>query len=327
MMVIVFLFIDVITCYKMEKISVLIPAYNVEKYVEDAIRSIMNQTYTNLEIIIVDDCSDDNTYNILLRLKLEDCRIKLYRNNVNSKIVNTLNFALSKASGEFIARMDADDLAHPLKLEKQIEFLKNNSSISLVGCNYNVIDENSLQYNKSNLLLSPLFIRLGLPYISPVVHIWMTRKTIYDAVGFYRIPGVEDYDFLLRLHKLGFKCANLGEYLYSVRVRKGNTLSSIGLIQLLSKRYVYKLFREKSDLDSFTELLYNQSIKCTDSEKKRYQTLFAKYTHLRQQSFLSFALGVFILFFRYPKWMSEYFYNKTMVFVIVKIEKCIKKPN
>ena len=92
-------------------VSVIIPCYNAEKYVESAIRSIMNQTYKNLEIIITDDCSTDDTLEILQKLAKEDSRIKLYKNETNLKIVKTLNNMISQANGKYIARMDADDIS------------------------------------------------------------------------------------------------------------------------------------------------------------------------------------------------------------------------
>ncbi len=100
-------------------ISVIIPVYNVQSFVEEAILSICNQTYRNLEIIVVDDCSTDETYTIVENLVKKDSRIKLFRNRKNSKIVKTLNFALEQANGEFIARMDGDDISSLLRLEKQ----------------------------------------------------------------------------------------------------------------------------------------------------------------------------------------------------------------
>ena len=92
-------------------VSVIIPVYNVEKYVKEAIQSIQNQTYINLEIIVIDDGSSDKTYTIVEELARNDERIKLYKNEKNLKIVKTLNRALSLANGENIARMDGDDIS------------------------------------------------------------------------------------------------------------------------------------------------------------------------------------------------------------------------
>ena len=133
-------------------ISVLIPVFNVELYVRQAINSITNQTYKNLEIIIVDDCSADSTYNIVKQLQESDNRIKLFRNSKNLKIAETLNYALSQASGEYIARMDGDDYSDPTKIEKQYTFLLNNPDFVLVGTNYVLVDGSELEISRTNYL-------------------------------------------------------------------------------------------------------------------------------------------------------------------------------
>ena len=104
-------------------VSVIIPCYNAEKYVEEAIRSIMTQTYSNLEIIVTDDCSSDNTLMILETLAAEDSRIKVIKNEKNLKIVKSLNNMIEVAQGKYIARMDADDISLPERIEKQVSFL------------------------------------------------------------------------------------------------------------------------------------------------------------------------------------------------------------
>lgn len=121
-------------------ISVLIPVYNVEAFVKEAILSICNQSYKNIEIIVVDDCSTDNTYNIVAELVPNDARIKLFKNNKNSKIVKTLNFALEQSKGDFIARMDGDDISAPQRLEKQLNFLLKHPQYALVGSHVTTID-------------------------------------------------------------------------------------------------------------------------------------------------------------------------------------------
>ena len=118
-------------------VSVIIPVYNVEKFAEQAIVSIIKQTYKHLEIIVIDDGSSDNTYKIVADLATQDSRIRLYKNERNLKIVKTLNRALSLAQGEYIARMDGDDISALDRIEKQVAFLESNPDYDLVGCNFN----------------------------------------------------------------------------------------------------------------------------------------------------------------------------------------------
>ena len=94
-------------------ISVIIPCYNAEKYVEQAVRSIMNQTYKNQEILCTDDCSIDSTLSILERLATEDSRIRIIRHTENKKLIFTLNELVQESKGDYIARMDADDISLP----------------------------------------------------------------------------------------------------------------------------------------------------------------------------------------------------------------------
>lgn len=236
-------------------VSVIIPVYNVEKYVEDAIASIQNQTYNNLEIIVIDDGSIDNTYNIVEKLAKDDNRIKLYKNENNLKIVKTLNRALSLANGEYIARMDGDDISAPDRIEKKVRYLGENKEFDLVGCSMKAIDiygneiGQTVHYSNQNLLLECL---------ECASHIWVARKSLYDKLyGYREISGVEDYDFLLRMTSAGFKYTNLEDYFgYFVRLgRVGNTISSFGIRQRKMHSYVFKLYKErvKNQKDSFSE--------------------------------------------------------------------------
>lgn len=226
-------------------ISVLIPTYNVEKFVEEAVESILNQTYINLEIIIVDDCSTDNTYEILIRLSKKDDRIRLFRNIRNLQIVDTLNFALTKIRGSYVARMDGDDVYEVNRIETLLRYLIENPSIDLVGSNVIVINEVGMQLHRSKY---PEFhdqiVKLS-HYVSPVLHIWLAKANIYIDVGDYRIPFVEDYDFILRCIDSGKKLANQQDYSYIQRMRDGNTMTANGLIQRRRFRYVRKLHIER----------------------------------------------------------------------------------
>ena len=112
-------------------VSVIIPCYNAEKYVEEAVRSIMTQTYKNIEILVTEDCSTDNTLKILKNLEKEDSRIKVIQNKKNLKIVKSLNNMINIAQGKYIARMDADDISLPERIEKQVRFMEENPEPSV----------------------------------------------------------------------------------------------------------------------------------------------------------------------------------------------------
>ena len=258
-------------------VSVLMPTYNVAPFVEEAVRSILDQTYRNFELIIVDDCSSDGTYEILKRLADLDHRIVLDRNDTNSKICITLNKAWSLAKGDFIARMDGDDLSMPERLEVLLDFLNGHPDVDLVGSQVISINETGEVISQKQYLRTPDFIKRGNKYGPAVVHIWMARSKVYEALNGYRnIPFAEDYDFLLRGETIGFRYANVEEYLYKVRIRSGNTGSANGLKQRKTKDFVYKINHETESTEN-VEVLYDEAIKSTKIERERYEKA---HTHL-----------------------------------------------
>lgn len=227
-------------------VSVILPAYNVEDYIIEAVQSIINQTYENLEIIIIDDCSIDNTYAILQDLAKTDRRIRLYHNERNLKLVGTLNKALTMVTGDYIVRMDGDDVSRSDRIEKLYGFLQDNPTVSLVGSQVRIIDENANVTKSPDLPLTAKKIKKVARYVSPVLHIWMCKTELYQQVGDYRnILGAEDYDFILRLLSAGYQIANHPERLYDVRVRQGNTLSIIGIKQRISHEYCIELYNQR----------------------------------------------------------------------------------
>lgn len=107
----------------MHKISIITPAYNVALYLEETVRSVQAQTFTDWEMIIVDDCSTDDTFSLMTKLAKEDSRIHVLQNTKNLGVAATRNRALDAATGEYIAFLDSDDLWLPEKLEKQVAFM------------------------------------------------------------------------------------------------------------------------------------------------------------------------------------------------------------
>lgn len=259
-------------------ISVLMPTYNVKAYVGEAVNSILSQTYSDFELIIVDDKSTDGTYEILQELSEKDSRIRLYQNDKNSKICKTLNRALSYAQGEYIARMDGDDIAVADRFEKMKEYLDENRDIAIVGSYLISIDEKGTEFGYKKYPRSSKLIQLGNKTSSCVPHFWMARKEIYDRLHGYRmIPYAEDYDFLLRGELLGYKYANIGEYLYKCRIRSGNTASANGLSQRKAAEYVKRLhdLEKVQRTNLFVESDYLAVIKFGESEGIRYKAAAA----------------------------------------------------
>lgn len=129
-------------------ISIITTAYNSEKYIAETIRSILKQTYPKFELIIIDDCSTDNTYPILEEFQKQDQRIKLIKNDCNRKQAFSRNKAINLAGGKYIAFIDADDIAHPDRLKTQLEFMELNPNIDVCGSYYSLFNANGIKFKQ-----------------------------------------------------------------------------------------------------------------------------------------------------------------------------------
>ncbi len=201
------------------KVTVLMPAYNAEKYIGTAIESILNQTYKDFEFIIVNDSSTDNTLKIIEDYAKKDKRIKIISNKENQKIARTLNTGLMEAKGEYIVRMDADDWSYPDRIEKQVNFMMKNPSVVLSGGNMEICDKNLKKINTSNFPCSDEEIRKVILQYSPMVSpamIWR-RKISEEVGGFNANTMSEDYMFIMDMSSKG-KVANLMDILIKYRV-------------------------------------------------------------------------------------------------------------
>lgn len=263
----------------MDLISILMPVYNVEPYIEEAVNSILNQTYENFELIIVDDCSTDNTYKILEIMSQKDKRIKLYKNKINSKICKTLNRALELSTGDFIARMDGDDISETNRLEILKKYLDDHKECSLVGSQIVSINEKGKLLSYKKYLRTNEYIKKYMSIGSTIPHFWLARRNIYITLGGYRdIPFAEDYDFIMRGKNRGYNFANVEEYLYKMRIRQGNTGSTNGLKQHRVKRLVQRMAKkEKTGKNIFTPKMYTDAI---TTSKKAEKSFSNAYRHL-----------------------------------------------
>ena len=147
------------------KMSVIMPVYNGEKYLKEAIDSILNQTFSDFEFIIVNDCSSDNTEDIIKSYK--DNRIVYLKNEENSGVATTLNRGLDIAKGEYIARMDADDISLPKRFEKQVDFMDKNKNCIICGSNTELFGAIS---GRTYVPLTDSAIRATVIFSSPFTH-------------------------------------------------------------------------------------------------------------------------------------------------------------
>jgi glycosyltransferase involved in cell wall biosynthesis len=222
-------------------ISVILPVYNGEQYIEDSIRSILGQTHQNFELIIINDGSTDNSDKIIKGF-LKSNKI-IYKSRKNKGLVNTLNEGIKLSSGSYIARMDQDDISYPKRLEKQLNFMQKNN-IDVCGTSYHVINEQgkiikTVESHKNNfeIILSAMMV----PFIHPSV---MFRNIFKEKNIFYGNNNkvqAEDYDLWIRLIKMNLVFGNINEILIKYRLIN-TSMTSVNYIKIYKE--VYKICNE-----------------------------------------------------------------------------------
>ncbi|MBD8389978.1 glycosyltransferase [Dysgonomonas sp. BGC7] len=226
-------------------VSVLMPCYNVEQYVRESLYSILNQTYSNLEVIAINDCSSDSTGEILHSIAQTDNRVKVVDNEQNLKLIKTLNKGISLCNGAYIARMDADDISLPTRIEKEVCFLEQHTDHDIVSSLFLAFRSENL--NKKSLHQSPLLdleLRAYMLFKSGICHpAVMIRKRVFTELGlsFEReYLHVEDYALWSEaIYKT--KIANIGEPLLLYRIHKQQVSSLYEDIQTENKKKVFKI--------------------------------------------------------------------------------------
>lgn len=241
-------------------ISVIMSAYNEkESELRKSIDSIINQTFRDLEIIIVDDNPNNTELKTILD-SLTDERIKLIYNEKNMGLVNSLNRALKVATGEYIARMDADDISFPDRLEKQLKYLQE-KDLDLVGGWLVLIDdsEEDREIMKYEFPSSVEGVNATVRFGSPIPHpTWLGRRKVFDELNGYRnVRYCEDYDFVLRAVYHGFKLGSIPDYVLRYRIRSTSITNSNRNKQLLLSRYIGK---NRNRIDDVTEEELNKYI-------------------------------------------------------------------
>ena len=228
---------------KVPEISVIMPVYNSEVYLKEAIESILNQTFKDFEFIIINDGSSDNSLRIISGF--EDERIILI-NQKNKGLIASLNKGLEIAKGEFIARMDSDDISLPERFEKQLKFMKR-ENIDICGGNFISINNNGIP---SKLYSTPrthelctLSLLSKVPFAHPTVIIRKDFLKKYDLkYGQSNIKKAEDLDFWMRIHDKGGKFSNVDDTILKYRVLN-NSLSRVNNYKILSEtKFLTKKF-------------------------------------------------------------------------------------
>jgi glycosyltransferase involved in cell wall biosynthesis len=242
-------------------ISVVLPVYNAELYITDTINSILNQTYTNFELIIINDGSNDNSEGCILQF--QDQRIKYFKNEKNLKLIQTLNLGLGLAEGKYIARIDADDIALPQRFEKQIDFLEKNSEYGIVG---SFAETFGSENKKLTFVQEDVDIRYAFLTHNPFVHssvmirnqILTENKLSFDLTQLH----VEDYALWIKILNFS-KGKILPEILIKYRIHENqislvHNNTQVINTQKIQKKYLLSLLPEFKEVDLVFDIFHNQ---------------------------------------------------------------------
>lgn len=262
------------------KISVILPAYNCENYIEAAIESILNQTYKNFEIIIIYDVSSDQTLKKINFFK-KNKKIKIVNGN-SSGLIGALNLGLLHSSGEFIARMDADDISHMDRFKKQLNFMIENK-LDLCGSHYDEINNIGGILRTKYVPISQWSIQHYLLFTIPFAHgSVMLRKAFLDANNLKYSSDVthaEDYKLWVDCYSMGARFGNVNEILYQYRRLPNSAMNTAMRKNFIECRKIRK------------ELILNHA----DDIYNVVKIQFDKYTTFNRQEKLYFILANYFL--------------------------------
>jgi glycosyltransferase involved in cell wall biosynthesis len=240
-------------------VSIITPCYNSAKYITQTIESVLVQTYQNWEMIIVDDCSIDDSYEIALEYAEQNNRIKAYRMEKNGGAALARNKAIELSNGDYLAFLDSDDLWYPEKIEKQLQFMiENNCDFSFTG--YEHIDINNNFMNKRNRVIKTL------SYNKMLLHNFLGCLTVvYKQDLNHKIygPNVKvnnDYALFLQVLKRSKNAKGFQECLAQYRVRQGS-ISKNTIIKIKSMIKILHNLEHKNLLTVIFFLISNRLIK------------------------------------------------------------------
>lgn len=200
-------------------VSVIMPAYNAQRYIGEAIESILNQTYHNLELIIIEDCSQDETYRVAKQYAEVDARVKLHRNECNKGIAFSTNRGIALSQGNYIALLDDDDVAAQERLQLQVSYLENHSDIDILGGRSQIID------SEGNVLRKSVEPRYNPKYLKAML--------LFNNVNFFNGTTMIRKEFIDR-NSLCYQeeCLGMQDYKFFIDSSKVGRLSSIDSILL-----------------------------------------------------------------------------------------------
>ena len=274
------------------EISLIMSVYNGEDYLAEAIDSVLNQTFGDFELIVINDCSTDGTSEILNRYAELDNRVKVHTNEVNLRLPSSLNKAMSLAQGKYIARMDADDICLPERLEKQYNFMESNPSVALSSCRFMTLKNGVISSGGCGGKCDNESIKALLLVTNPILHPGIIAKA--DAIKELQYDKnftcTEDMELWTRFVMAGYDIEIMPQYLMIYRLHdKQITETTLQKqhreVVNVEKNYYGALlepmnseqeefyirgiyFRENTDIDKFCE--FYKWLKAVNSKTKTF---------------------------------------------------------
>ena len=291
-----------------------------ERLLRESIESILNQTYKDFEYIIILDYPDNDVHkSVIEEYALKDDRIHFYINETNMGLTDSLNRGLSLCHGEYIARMDADDISLPDRLERQMKYLEKNH-YDLIGGITEMINENgSLLYSIKSVPTDPKKINKALRYSQCIAHpTWLGKKEVFEKnAGYRHMPLCEDYDFTLRAVLNGFVISNLNEPVLKYRMTSNSISRSNLFEQYLYMSYITNEYKNNCIASVDKAYAYVQQ-HLNEKDSNKYLKANVIFNRMLQEmsdkQILSFIKDGFCLLFS-----SKYYLNKIFRFIMLSI--------
>ena len=264
----------------MKTIDILLPIYNEPlEYIKKSIESILNQTYTKFKLIIIlDSPTNFSAIKYVDELKTKDQRIVVIKNEKNLGLVTSLNKGIAYCTDEYVARMDADDISNPNRLEKQIQYLEENN-LDFIGANAIGFSKNDILY-KTNLPVDDILIKKKLKYGNCFYHSTFFFKTeILEKIHYEQALYCEDYLFTLRVNANNYKMGNHPEYLLNYRVNLNSISNSHSVEQYVYANYLRNLYKKNKNIDfsKFQKYILSSNCKKRINKVGKFFNLKDKY--------------------------------------------------
>lgn len=227
------------------RISVIMSVYNADEYLEESINSILNQSFSNFEFLVIDDCSKDNSSTTLKQFALKDSRIKIHTNNENLGLTKNLNKLIQMSKGEYIARMDADDISLTGRFKEQIEYFESHADIDILGTFSRNISNTGIVIGERKVPITHAQILKLLPKLNPMSHpTVMFRASALRQIGGYdeRFRTSQDFHLWFKAIGNGLKINNIPKILFEYRMNDS---------YVARKSFKYRLNEFKIKLDGY----------------------------------------------------------------------------